>query len=83
MTLRPNGGTILIAEQIIDDPVSELTLMFQKQEGGISKLIIYGNLPLGTNREFIFEADGRLAGAGTSLVPCRPTWLSLVDEVTG
>ncbi len=74
MTLKPDGKQLTIREQIIEDAPSGLTFMFEKLPSGLSKLKIYGDLPLG-NREIIFDQDGREAGGGTCLTGCRPTWL--------
>ena len=78
MTLKPNGQQVTIREQIIEDPVSELTFQFIRTPSGEAIIRIFGNLPLGTNRELIFDQDGQLAGAGTSLVDSCPSWLERV-----
>lgn len=75
MAEKPDGGTITIREQIIEDLPSGLTLVFEKMSNGLSKLKIFGNLPLGS-REIIFDEEGREAGGGTCLTACRPTWLT-------
>ena len=77
-TLKPNGSKVSIAEQVIEDPVSGLTIQFEQKDDGTSRLYIFGDLPLG-NREFIFDRDGEEAGAGVALTgSCRPSWLTEV-----
>ncbi len=75
MSVKPNGKICAIAEQIIEDPVSELTLQFEHMENGLTKLTIYGDLPFG-NRDFVFDSGGAMSGAGTATAGlCRPSWL--------
>ena len=79
MPSKPGGATIKIAEQIIEDPVSELTFHFEQASDGTGRLRITGNLPYG-NRDLIFDADGHEAGAGVSLCCSpRPSWLKEVE----
>lgn len=78
MALKPKGGICSIREQIIDDPVSGLTLQFERYEDGRCVLRIFGNLPFG-NREIGFEDNGSLGWTGTSLAgKCRANWLKEV-----
>ncbi len=82
MAVKPNGGECRIKEQIIEDPVSGLTLQFVSMPGSDApvRLRIYGDLPHG-NREILFNAAGEEAGAGTALQgACRPSW---IKEVSG
>lgn len=75
MALKQSGGVCQIREQIIEDPISGLTLQFERWDDGTSVLRLYGKLPFG-NREFIFNSDGSEGGAGTALGEvCRPNWL--------
>ena len=75
MALKPDGSLVAIREQIIEDPVSGLTLLFEVEENtGLGKLKIYGDLPHG-NRVILFDRNGSEAGGGTCLTGCRPTWL--------
>ena len=68
-----------IQEQIIEDPVSGLTFQFEVMPKGDARLRVYGDLPFG-NREFIFDSDGREAGAGTAISGlCRASPLRLVS----
>ena len=80
MAERPGGGTVLLREQIIDDAdVSGITIMIERTPSGEGRLRITGELPFG-GRDFAFDADGQLAGTGTSMHACRrPTWLQSVD----
>ena len=79
MTLKPDGKKLVIAEQIIEDPVTELTFQFESMSDGCSKLLIVGaSLPFG-NREIIFGENGEECGAGTGLCCTpRPSWLQAV-----
>lgn len=77
MATKPNGDVCRIREQMIEDPVSGLTFQFVCKRGSDApyRLLIYDDLPFG-NREFLFNAEGAEAGAGTALSgSCRPTWL--------
>lgn len=80
MTIKPNSRVVAIREQIIDDPVSELSFQFEAMPDGTARLRVFGNLPFG-NREFVFDQDGQEAGAGTALTgSCQPTWLREVGR---
>ncbi len=69
----------IVEEQIVEDPASGLTLQFEVMPDGHYALRLFGNLPFG-NRELIFDAKGREAGAGTALRgPHLPTWHLCVD----
>ena len=75
MAVKPNGLMCQIREQIIEDPVSKLTLQFERWDDGRCVLKIYGDLEYG-NRSFIFDVCGEEGGAGTALGEiCRPSWL--------
>jgi hypothetical protein len=75
MSVKPNGKICSIAEQIIEDPVSEITFKFEALDNGSTKLTLYGDLPFG-NRELIFDPEGNNSGSGTATVPlCRPSWI--------
>ncbi len=80
MALKPDGGVCAIREQIIDDPVSGLSLQFVHKPGSDApfRLYIYGDLPHG-NREILFDRNGAEAGAGTAFTgSCRPSWITKV-----
>ena len=78
MPLKPNGAFCSIKEQIIEDLASGLILQFECMQGR-TRLVIAGRaLPFG-NREFIFDAEGREAAAGTLVGEFRrPSWLKEV-----
>lgn len=82
MAVKPNGQVLAIREQIIEDPVSGLTLQFEQYPDGSSikaKLTIYGNVPYGS-RELLFDAEGENAAAGTATSgACRASWLQMAD----
>ena len=70
--LKKNAKTLYIEEQVINDPVTELTLMFRVTPSGEARLHLLGdNLPFG-NRDFQFDKAGKLAGAGTGICRWEP-----------
>ena len=72
MTIKTGTKLLTLREQVIEDAVSGLTLKLYVEQDGTSRLMIYGDLPFG-NREFIFDSQGKEAGAGTALTQmCRP-----------
>ncbi len=65
--LKQNAKTLKIKEQIINDAVTGLTLIFRVTPSGEARLhLISEILPFG-NRDIMFDADGNEAGAGTGL----------------
>lgn len=75
MALKPDGQPVGIKEQIIEDRVSGLTLLFERLCDGTTRLVLSGAcLPFG-NREIIFDANGEEAGGGAAIGACRPSWL--------
>lgn len=65
--LKVNGKTLQIKEQVINDLVTGLTLVFRITPSGEARLHLSGdNLPFG-NRDFQFDSEGRLAGTSTGL----------------
>ena len=67
--LKQNAQTLQIKEQIINDLVTELTLIFRAFPNGEAQLQLLGdNLPFG-NRDFQFK-DGKLVGTGTGVKNC-------------
>ena len=69
--LKLNAKTLHIKEQIINDLVTGLTLIFRVTPSGEARLQLLGdNLPFG-NRDFQFDKDGRLAGTGTGMCSCK------------
>ena len=82
MAIKPDGGMCRFREQIIEDPVSGLTIQITHKTGSDApyRLSIHGDLPFG-NREFLFNDIGEEAGAGTALTDsCRPSWLREVSS---
>ena len=82
MAVKPNGVMCAIREQVIEDPVTGLTLQFVHMPGSDApvRLKIFGDLPFG-NREILFNENGVEAGAGTALNgSCRPGWLREVAD---
>ncbi|HYD56293.1 MAG TPA: hypothetical protein VEB41_05255 [Burkholderiales bacterium] len=75
MALKPNGALCAIREQIVEDPATGLVLQFECNDGRPRLVIAGDSLPFG-NREILFDAEGREAGAGTLLGEFRrPSWL--------
>lgn len=75
MPVKPNGSKCAIREQIVEDPASGLTLLFECNDGRTRLVIASKSLPLG-NREIVFDEDGREAAAGTLVGDFRrPSWL--------
>ena len=71
--IKPNAKECHIKEQLIDDPVTGLMLIFRVTPSGEARLHLIGtSLPFG-NRDFQFDKDGVLAGTGTGLSSCRDT----------
>ncbi len=63
--LKRDGKTLKIKEQLINDPVTGLTLIFRVTPSGEARLHLSGeSLPFG-NRDFQFDENGELAGTGT------------------
>ena len=80
MAEKPNGRAGTVKEQIIKDPVLDITFQFSVDKKGRTKLTLLGDFPHG-NREHIFYPDGSYMGAGTQLSQCPlPNWLQLVKE---
>ena len=78
-TLKPGGKTFQLKEQIIEDPVTGLTLWIRKAGPSWTLTLIGDCLEFG-NRDLNFSAEGELVGAGTA-VCCSPkaSWLKGVD----
>ena len=68
--LKVNAQTLKIKEQLINDLVTGLTLIFRVAPNGEAQLQLLGdNLPFG-NRDFQFNRDGELIGTGTGVRNC-------------
>jgi len=69
--IKENAKTLHVKEQYINDLITGLTLIFRVTPGGEARLHLLGNiLPFG-NRDFQFDRNGKLAGTGTGLCPCK------------
>jgi hypothetical protein len=78
MPLKPNGLVCNVREQIVEDRATGLTFQFECANGQLRLVIAGKSLPFG-NREIIFDAEGREAGAGTLVGEFkRPSWLKSV-----
>ncbi len=65
--LRTNAKTLSIKEQVINDSVTGLTLIFRVTPSCEANLHILGDdLPFG-NRDFQFDKGGKLVGTGAGL----------------
>jgi hypothetical protein len=79
-SVKPGGKLCHIREQILRDRVSGLTLQFEVDTEGNSRVRLFGRLPFG-NREFIFDGNGNDLGAGTCVRGLtRPGWLTDVHD---
>lgn len=66
--LLPNEKTLQIKEQVINDAVTDLQLVFRVTPSGEARLHLIGDsLPFG-NRDFQFDRNGELAGTGTGIM---------------
>jgi len=68
--LKPDAKTLYIKEQIINDLVTGLTLIFRVAPNEESGLQLLGDNLLFGNRDFQFDKDGRLVGTGTGVRNC-------------
>ncbi|MBA7648623.1 hypothetical protein ES703_56411 [subsurface metagenome] len=69
--LRQNAKTLKLKEQVINDVVTNLMLIFRVTPSGEPRLHLIGdNLPFG-NRDFQFSKDGKLVGTGTGVYSCK------------
>lgn len=83
MAIKPSGSLCPIREQIIEDPVTGLSIQFiaRPDTDAPIRMVIFGAMPDGGSREILFDADGNEAGAGSSLgASCRPNWLREVQS---
>ena len=83
MAEKPNGGTIVLREQIIEDPVTGITFKVERTASGEGWLRLHGNIEFG-NRDLMFDAEGRLVGTGTGLCRSCPSsnssWLRVEGQ---
>lgn len=71
LMLMPNAQHLNIKEQIINDDVTGLMVVFRRTPSGEARLHIIGSiLPYG-NRDFQFDLNGELAGTGTGFRDCK------------
>lgn len=80
MSIKDNAKPWIVKEQIVEDPVSELTFQFEVMPDGEFKLRIFGNSLAYGNRELSFDKTGKQVGAGTFTGVCRPAWLQEVES---
>ena len=68
---KENAKTLNIKEQIVNDAVTGLMLVFRVTPSGEARLHLMGGcLPFG-NRDFQFDKDGELAGTGTGIFEAK------------
>jgi hypothetical protein len=82
MAIKPGADLLQVREQIIEDPITGLTLQFGVLPGARTpfRLRIFGATAKGA-REFFFDSDGKESSRGTALSDsCRPTWLRNVQS---
>lgn len=71
-----------VREQVFEDPVSGLTVQFEVDPDGLTRLRLYGDGLKFGNRDFIFGTSGLLGGSGTACAgSCRPTVLVNLDDL--
>ncbi len=82
--MKPNAKVLAVKEQIIEDPASGLTLMFEavpqlETDPLQFRLRICGDhLPFG-NRDLFFTKDGEPGGSGTATGGiCKLSWIQEV-----
>ena len=81
MGLKDEARDWTIKEQIIEDPVSGLTIQFEVMPDGDKRLRFFGPKLQFGNRELVFNENGKMAGSGTHLAGlCKPTWLTSVQK---
>jgi hypothetical protein len=80
MSVKPNGSSWTVAEQVFLDKVTGLTFQFEVMPDGEVRLRVFGDaLPFG-NREYFFNEKGVKVGSGMMTSGfCRPAWLSPID----
>lgn len=79
MNIKDDAKLWTVKEQIIDDPVSGLSIQFEVSPNGEPRLRLFGiSLPFG-NREIQFDVEGKEAGSGTATSLCKPTWMTNVS----
>jgi hypothetical protein len=69
---------VVIAEQVLDDIPTGLTLYFWQTETGEGRIRIAGAGPF-ENRDLQFSSDGYFVGAGTAVEGACPSALRVVD----
>lgn len=81
MAIKDGAKDWTVKEQIIEDPVSGLTIQFEVMPDGDRCLRLFGpSLHFG-NRELIFDEVGKMTGSGTHTGGlCKPAWLTSLDE---
>lgn len=72
--LKNQAKTLKIKEQLINDPVTGLTLIFRVTPSGEARLHLLGDILPFSNRNFQFDEDGNEAGAGVGLCPDFCNW---------
>lgn len=83
-TLRPNAKQCMILEQILEDPVTNLTIKFEKRSYGGCSIQLFKTDPNNEimefgNRDLGFDENGEHSDAGTALSNCRQP--SFIKEV--
>ena len=79
MSIKPNGQSWVVREQVFDDPATGMTFQFEVTPDGEPRLRIFGNVPFG-NREFVFNTAGVKTGSGTATRGlCRPAWMTEIE----
>lgn len=79
MPLRLNHKPWTVREQVIEDPVTELSIQFEVMPDETPRLRLFGKHLAFGNRELVFSKDGVFDGGGTYTSSCCPSWPDPLD----
>ncbi len=68
--LKSDAKILNIKEQLVNDEVTGLMLIFRVAPNGETRLHIVGESLLFGNRDFQFDKEGNLVGTGTACSDC-------------
>ena len=81
MGIKDGAEDWTVKEQIIEDPVTGLTIQFEVMPDGDKRLRLFGPCLRFGNRELIFNERGEMSGSGTHVGgQCKPTWLEKLED---
>jgi hypothetical protein len=82
MAIKPSGGSVSLLEQIIEDPVSGLTIQIERRSDTVAIIYLYGDLRYG-NRELRFECGLYDGGRVYVKAPPKPTFIVAPSATSG